>query len=224
MIETDLSQESVVITETDLISQWKNVLRLGVADAVILTDGAGMEAEGVIESLDKKRAVVNITSRTEISREPKRSVTLYAALIRRENFELIVQKATEVGVTKIVPLLTSRTVKTGYNGERLVKIAKEACEQSGRTRMPEITEPLRFEDAVSEAKHGQSFIFHVSQTPASNGLGSGDANLFIGPEGGFTDEEISFAEKAGLKTRSLGTLTLRAETAAIVASYIACNS
>ena len=217
----DLSKDSVQVTDPELISQWKNVLRLEPSDMVILTDDNGTEAEATIESLDKKQATLAITSREEKRSEPKRQVTLYAALLRRENFELIVQKATEIGVFRIVPLLTSRTVKTGYNAVRLEKIMTEACEQSGRTHKPTLSEPLSFESAITECAAHETVLFHISDTAAKPDFAGTKANLFIGPEGGFTDEEVALAETAGIPIRSLGTLTLRAETAAIAATFLA---
>ena len=218
----DLSQRTLTVDSPETVSQWRSVLRLSTGDKVILTDGTGMEAEATIESLDKKSAVLSLSDRREVSREPKRRVTLYAALLRRENFELIVQKATELGAYKLVPIVTTRTVKTGHNAARLQKILTEACEQSGRTHKPLLSEPIAFEQALAGCAPNETFLFHVSEAARTTDFASEAINLFIGPEGGFTEEEVALAQSSGVHVRSLGRLTLRAETAAIAATFAAC--
>ena len=217
----DLSVDTLRVTDSELLSQWKNVLRLESGDMVILTDGRGMEAEATLDSIDKKAASLSISSRTKMHPEPKRAITLYASLLRRENFELIVQKATEIGAARVVPLITARTVKTGYNAARLEKILTEACEQSGRTHRPELSEPMAFESAIAECEPKETILFHVSQTISKADFTGAKISLFIGPEGGFTNEEVLLAKNRGIPVRTLGTLTLRAETAAIAATFIA---
>ena len=221
MGDFDLSQDRVHVADAEMVSQWRSVLRLVSGDSVILTDGSGTEAEAGLESLDKKEAFLSVTSRTAVIRGPKREITLYAALLRRENFELVVQKATEIGATRIVPLLTTRTVKTGHNALRLSKIITEACEQSGRTTRPILSEPLSFEEAVAECAPAQTILFHVSDTDLQRGISGQEINLLIGPEGGFTEEEVQLAQERGIPVRSLGSLTLRAETAAIAVTFLA---
>jgi 16S rRNA (uracil1498-N3)-methyltransferase len=223
MGDFDLAAASVTITDADLLSQWRSVLRLEPGNMVVLTDGRGAEATAEIGSLDKKSAVLTIVERSARALEPEKKVTLYMSYIRREHFELVLQKATEIGVTTIVPLITARTVKAGYAPERLEKIIREACEQSGRTYMPTLAEPMAFSVAVAQCPSEHGVLFHVSQTIATAASLPKDAHLFIGPEGGFTDEEVTTAQIAGLQIHSLGALTLRAETAAIIATYLACT-
>ena len=142
-------------------------------------------------------------------------------LLKRENFELICQKATEIGIETITPLLTNRTVKTGFNRERIEKIIREASEQSGRTTLPKLNEPTTLAEAILSVTAGCSVFFDLSgkELPEQE-YASEITSCFIGPEGGFTEEETEIARKAGLVIGSLGTLTLRGETAAIVASYL----
>lgn len=222
MGDFNLSAETITIVDTDLLSQWRSVLRLAPGDHVILTDGRGMEATGEISAFDKKQAVITLHDRRTPTREPSSKVTLYLSYIRKEHFELVLQKATEIGVDTIVPLVTARTGKSGYSRERLLKIMTEACEQSGRTHMPTLAEAYTFSEAVAGCPHGHGVLFHVSETTATADSLPHNAHLFIGPEGGFTDDEVSEAQSAGFHINSLGALTLRAETAAIVACYLAC--
>jgi 16S rRNA (uracil1498-N3)-methyltransferase len=147
---------------------------------------------------------------------------LYCAVLKKENFELVVQKATEIGVAKIVPVITERTVKLGINMERLHKIIVEACEQSGRGFLPEIVEPMKLEFALKGAESNDAnLFFHFSKTKisASDKI-SGQVGLFVGPEGGWSDEEVNLAKDHNCKIVSFGDNVFRAETAAIIASYL----
>ena len=146
----DLKKGTIPITHGDFLNQARNVLRLKIGDRIILSDGRGMEAEGILEGLDKKRALVHISNRSENRNEPECKVILYCALIKRENFEWVVQKATEVGVTAIVPIISERTVKLSLKRERLLKIIKEAAEQSGRTVVPTSSDPMDFSDSFAQ--------------------------------------------------------------------------
>ena len=217
----DLSQKTLAITDGEVVSQWRNVLRLVTGDTVLLCDGQGQEARAVILDINKSEARVNIESVETPEREARKKATLFCALLKRENFELICQKATELGIARIVPLITTRTVKTGFNRERIVKIIREACEQSGRTTIPELAEPITLAEAVINAAPGSAAFFDLSgQELATEDYARDITSCFIGPEGGFTEEEVAAAKAAGLVIASLGKLTLRGETAAIVASYL----
>ena len=217
----NLQKGIIHVKDEGLISQWHSVLRLKTGDTVILCDGMGTESEAIIESLDKRSASLAIIDPHEVDREPKNKITLYASILRRENFEIVVQKATEIGISTIVPLLSERTVKTGFNQIRLQKILQEASEQSGRTVLPTLAEPMTFADALASVDPKTTVLFDGSGTPFKSKPTT--ANLFVGPEGGFSDREVALAKEAGYTIASLGELTLRAETAAIVVSYLGCQ-
>ena len=222
----NLEHDLINVTDLHLISQWHSVLRLKTGDKVILSDGKGTESEAVIEDMNKKSTTLAILTRNKIIRGTQKEVVLFASLLRRENFEIVVQKATEIGVSKIVPLLTERTVKIGFNKTRLEKIILEASEQSGRTIMPELSEPIPFDEAIAAIDPAHTVLFDGSGTYVEEkGFLSklSSVNLFIGPEGGFGDKEVSRAKDHGCTIASLGDLTLRAETAAIVVCYLGCK-
>ena len=218
-----LNTEELVLADKELLNQWKNVLRLRTGSRIILADGKGHEADAVITSLTKKEATVSIHNVREEHREQANGKTLYASLIRTQNFEIICQKATELGIGRIVPLLTTRTVKTSFNRTRLEKIIKEAAEQSGRTTLPTLAEPTTFNEALSSVETSKSVLFDLtgSSFKASMEQIEISTSFFVGPEGGFTPEEVSQAHTAGITVLSLGDLVLRAETAAIVVSFLA---
>jgi len=218
IVELDLVPGPLELKDGELFHQWKNVLRIPVGGDVVLSDGKGREAEGRIVAYGRSSVTLELEEPEGTSSEG-RAVTLYAALLKRENFELVLQKATEVGVARIVPVVTARTVKLGFKMDRAKKIVREAAEQSGRATVPVVEEPTRFPDAVKHAAGPQAF-FHVVLRPTSYKL-QPSSGVWIGPEGGWTDEEVHAAREAGFDIASLGDLTLRAETAAIVASYLA---
>jgi len=220
----NLDSEMLTITDSELINQWRNVLRLKTADTVILCDGHGREAEATIVGMDKKELQVQIQSVATPAREPHKKASLFCAVLKRENFELVCQKATELGIARIVPLLTERTVKTGFNRERLEKIIREAAEQSGRTTLPELAEPIKFEMAIKNTDPRQTVLFDLSGLELkAESCKLSAISCFVGPEGGFSEAEVMLARELGCSIASLGGLTLRGETAAIVVSYLACR-
>ncbi len=219
-----LAEESVSVSERGLIHQLRDVLKLELGEEIVLGDGDGNEATVKLVDLSPKEAVFQVRSRAENRAVAKRRVILYCAVLKRDSFEWVVAKATEAGVTEIVPLITERTVKLGFNRERLEKIACEAAEQSHRGILLKIHEPMSLEKAF-EAVSGQAFFFDFTtkQFAPAEARSLKEAAIFIGPEGGWSGREHELAEKKGLLVRSLGPTVLRAETAAIVAAYMAAQ-
>lgn len=221
----DLSQTEFRLTDKELVHQIAKVLRLESGEQIVLCDGRGREVLVELREVANNAIVASATEKSRQTPEPSRDVILYCAILKRENFEIVVQKATEVGVAEIVPMLTRRTVKQNVKVERLREIAKEAAEQSGRGTVPAVHEPMGFEEAVEQAKkNDENLFFDVDGTSGSVKIAAGRVGLFIGPEGGWDPEERAAAKKAGFVISSLGPLVLRGETAAIVASYLACQA
>jgi len=219
----DLSQEQLEISG-DIAHQITKVLKLEIGEKIELCNGKDTVALEEIKEISKKNVIVKIIDLKKENINLKK-VSLFCAVLKKENFELVVQKATEVGIFKIVPIISARTIKTGLNLERLQKIAKEASEQSGRISVPEILEPTSFEKSLELCKKDETnILFDLSGEPLG-GLAAKceKINIFIGPEGGWTEEEIKKARSADFKISSLGNLTLRGETAAIISSYLAVN-
>ena len=219
-----ISGEQVEITDPEVVGQIRNVLKLKAGEQVLLCDGEMNEVIAEILAIGKEVIKVKVIKEQRNENEPLRKVMLYCAILKRENFELVVQKATEIGVAEIVPVITRRTVKLALKQERLEKIIKEAAEQSGRGVVPKLHEPIEFEKAVEQVKDKQNILFDSSGSiPASSSQLPASIAIWIGPEGGFDETEIAAAKTAGFHIATLGKLTLRAETAAIVASYLAVN-
>ncbi len=219
--------KTATITDTEIAHQIYRVLRLKPKETIVLCDNSGMSYLIELTEITKTKVSGKILKTEKEQDIPQHLVTLYLSILKRDNFELAVQKAVEVGVSKIVPLLTERTIKTGFRIERAKDIIREACEQSGRSTLPQITEPISLFNTLAElSKEKQTSILFCTldkekAQPIQKLLPTLKKNraLFIGPEGGFSKEETILALKNGSILTSLGNTTLRAETAAIIATY-----
>ncbi len=162
----------------------------------------------------------------ELDRGGGAELTLWIALLKGKTFDFVIQKGVELGIRRIVPVITERTVlrKREFSLERWRKIALEAVKQSMGPALPEIDEPMAFRNAV-EAPSGLRILAHPgtehSLREALAEGGPGEAHLLIGPEGGFTGGEVSLAASLGWKPANFGFTSLRAETAAIVIAALA---
>jgi 16S rRNA (uracil1498-N3)-methyltransferase len=214
----DLSAPALTIRDREIAHQIKDVLRLRIEERLILVDTQGQAALCEIVDFVDDQPVVRVIEHLVSRAEPNRRVGLYCAILKRENFELVVQKATELGVSEIVPIITARTVKLGLKMDRLRKIATEAAEQSGRVEVPTIFEPQNFHAALRDAARHKKIIMLDPLGPERLGMIQGTSvAVFVGPEGGWTKDELSQAREVGGELMNLGTLVLRGETAAMVA-------
>lgn len=220
-----ISKGKVEISNKEVFHQLRIVLKKKIGEKIILFNGR-QECVAEIKNYLKDRVKVEILEIRENKREPKTLVSLYCSVLKKQNFELVVQKTTEIGVKEIVPLICKNTVKQGLNLERLKKIAKEASEQSGRLILPEISKPLKFKEAVKKVENFNSkIIFDISGKDFSNNNFKDNKKfaIFVGPEGGWDKEEIELATRENFEILNLGKLNLRAETAAIIASFLTIN-
>ncbi|MBI4991837.1 MAG: 16S rRNA (uracil(1498)-N(3))-methyltransferase [Candidatus Harrisonbacteria bacterium] len=220
-----VSGNRIIVTDKEVISQMKKVLRLKTGDDLILLDNSGKEYKTKIQELGQNLMRGEILETSENKNEPELKVTLYQALCKKDKFEWILQKGTEVGILEFVPVITERTEKLGLNFERAEKILKEAAEQSERGMIPKLSEAQNFEDVIKNLtgekilldKSGIS-IKNYTLTPKPYTL-----NVLVGPEGGWTEQELKVAKENGVKIVSLGSRVLRTETAGMVAVAILLN-
>jgi 16S rRNA (uracil1498-N3)-methyltransferase len=195
------------------------VVRVREGEEVELFDGKGTAAHGVVTNAGDGQLVVNVLTIID-AREAHQSVTLAMSIIALDRFELVLQKATELGVRSILPIVTERVEirPERYRGkqERWERILFEAVKQCGRARLPLLESPVPFAEAI--ARPGTKIIFDADAEPSPPLDAPPDpAILFIGPEGGWSESELELARTAGARFRKLGSRRLRAETAAIVA-------
>lgn len=217
-IEQKIGEEkNVVIRDIELFHQLKNVFRYNVGSQVILLDNSGFEFGSIILSFAKGELKFEIFKKTQ-GLVPKRNIHLFQSLIKKDNFEWVLEKGTELGVSNFTPLLSERSEKKGLNMERGRKIIKEASEQSGRGELPELHE-LRKLPELLENPPENAVVFDSSGSPFSTfNFTLSTFNLLIGPEGGWGDKELQMFREKSIPIYSLGKQTLRAETAAIVVS------
>jgi 16S rRNA (uracil1498-N3)-methyltransferase len=201
-----------------------NVLRMGAGAELLLFDGRSGEWLARIAEAGKKRMTLSVERRT---RDPESipDVWLAFAPVKRAQTDWLVEKATELGAARLIPVMTQRTVAERVKLERLEAIAIEAAEQCGRTRLPEIAEPLPLARLLDQRDPARALYFADENggEAAASAFHQGPALILTGPEGGFTDEERALVRRAPNSIAvSLGPRILRAETAALaaLASYM----
>ncbi len=218
----DFKSTTLDITDENIVHQIARVLKLKNGEKIILGDGNRNEIEGEITGIERNSIKIKVNKKYKNTNESDKEIRLYCAILKKENFELVVQKSTEIGVSEIIPIITDRTIKTSIKYERLQSIAHEASELSGRGIVPIIRESTSYKIAMLEENETKLFfdisgeIFDEKKT-----LNSKNISIYIGPEGGWSEEEHDLAKENGCVEISLGKLTLRGETAAIIASYLA---
>lgn len=203
------------------------VLRSRVGDRVIICPNDGKDYIYEITAFDKTAVTLDFVECVPNPTEPDLFLCAYIALLKGDKTELEVQKLTELGARRIVPFTSDRTVKGSEKSERLRRAAHEASKQCGRAIIPEVSEMKTFSDVISELGGYDSAVFAYEGAYGS-GKRIGDVingtekrvALVIGPEGGFSEEEVNAAEKAGYEGVTLGKRILRAETAAIAGAAV----
>lgn len=221
-----------VFLHKEAAKQITKVLRLKMGDKIVVLDNSGFEYLVRLDEIISGQVIGSIIKKKKNTTEPKIFITLYQALTTRDKFELILQKCTEIGVSKFVPVETKRSllkVKDIKEDrlERFQKIITEAAEQSERGKVPQIVKPIKIEEAFLKLDP-KDLVLCAWEDERKNSLSdvlkkgekAKDISIFIGPEGGFDNSEIIFAKKNDVLTVSLGPRILRTETAAIVFSSL----
>ena len=202
-----------------------NVLRLGEGAELLLFDGGSGEWLARIAEAAKKRMTLKVERKTREA-ETIPDVWLAFAPVKRAQTDWLVEKATELGAARLLPVITQRTIVERVKLERLESIAIEAAEQCGRTRLPDIDEPLPLAHFLKHREASRTLYFadELGGEQASDAFTAGPCAILTGPEGGFTDDEREAIRTApNAVPISLGPRILRAETAALaaLATYMA---
>lgn len=226
----DIAGDTVRITgqEAKHISR---VLRMQEGDMLILFDGSGTDCLCRIAGIGADYVEAAVEERKESDKELPVRITLYQAVIKSDHLDYAVQKCTEAGVFAFVPFLSGRCVKRPdeKSAKKLVerenRIAMEAAKQCGRARIPQVEDVVSLDEAVKRlaAKPGLKLVAYENERKTTikellQKNAEKEIHLFIGPEGGFSEEEIGLLEGAGVRPCSLGKLILRAETAGVAAA------
>ncbi len=218
--------DPLITLDSDESHHLSRVLRLSSGATVFAFDGLGNEYECEVAEVSKKSVALTITAPVSDPVESPLKLTLGQAILQNDRFDLIVQKATELGVTQIVPLVTEfcEFRKISGNEQRLQrwrKIALEATKQCGRRMLTEIAEPQTFADFCQQQQSSLRLIFSEQGGGKLNDLPSANSvSVIIGPKGGWSKSELAIAEKNEFTAIYLGNRILKAETAAITATAL----
>lgn len=203
-----------------------SVLRMQAGDRLTLVDGHGRKAEVRLLTPHRKRAEAEVTE-VSVSEDSRRPLTLAVSPLKNASrFEWMLEKAAEIGVREVVPLLCQRTEKKGLRMDRLRSICISGMLQSKQSWMTVVGEPVTFEAHMGRAGFKSRLIAHClpgPSLPLPDSLGNPfPVDMLIGPEGDFTEEEVSLALASGFRPVGLGSTRLRTETAALVAAALLC--
>lgn len=207
-------------------------------DRVLLSEGGPRDFEAQITGVSSHALTAVVVAEREAPEEPAVAITLYQSLIRQNRFDLVLEKGTELGVARFVPITTARSQPQGdANGEpssakaaRWARLVLEAAEQCGRGRLPEVAAAQAFEQAVRSAPGLKLLPYETARGPGLTaylrGLSRHPAavSLFIGPEGGFEPAEVTMAEAEGAVLVTIGRRVMRSETAGIVAAALTLDA
>jgi len=235
-VEPEAIKEGIVSIGGSEAKHIFNSLRLGVGDVISVFDGSGEEYIALIEKASAENIKARVIEEKSVNVEPFCRITLFQGFPKAQKMDFVVEKCTEIGVSRIVPLITERTVieidkddqnKRSKRIGRWQRIAQAASKQSGRRKIPEIAQPMLFNEAINEEmdisfipwemerKKNLKKIFSEKREEKIDKIG-----IFIGPEGGFTKEEIGRAVHKKIIPITLGPRILRCETAGMVTAAL----
>lgn len=218
--------ETETLLEGEEFIHAKTVLRVEEGTEITLLDGSGKEFSAIVAKLEKHRLTAHITGVNVGSREPETEICLLCGALKGDKTELVVQKATELGVSRVI-VFSSEYCSAYMNEnklERLRKVAREAAKQCLRSRAPEVVYYDGLSNALAACKDYENKLFaceFVSGSDADMSKLSGSTAVVVGSEGGFTEGELEEARGMGYKSVSLGRRILRAETAAVAMCALA---
>lgn len=223
-----ITDDLISVTGSD-VNHIKNVLRMGKGDSLLICDGEGTDYKCEISELLKDQILLKILTSQPSKSELKQKFYLFQGLPKSDKMELIIQKATELGIFEIIPVKCARSIvkvdekKEGKKIARWQQISESAAKQSGRGLIPKIHTPMPFNKAIEYSissdliliPYEKSLNIEETRKLISAARDKKSISIFIGPEGGFEEKEIEFAQNSGALAITLGSRILRTETAGI---------
>jgi len=222
----NISDKNITIKDKKEIHHIVDVLRFEIGDKVVVFNGEGVEFAGTIKGISKDCINISIDKQYQ-AKKRSFAVTLACAIPKKAKFDFIVEKITELGVDRIIPLETERSEVRFKNDRMLSKIshfrqvAISASKQCQRSIVPKVEEVTNFKDALKAVQKYDLAIFptlegeRIGMAEALKGFAGKEIIVFIGPEGDFSEEEVKLAKKSGCKLVTLGENVLKVDTAAI---------
>lgn len=226
--DIDAANGKITITGDD-VKHIKNVLRMSPGESVVVCDGEGTDYTARLVSVEKDIVLAAVEEAVKNIAEPDVFITLYQGIPKSDKMDFIIQKSVELGVSRIVPVITERTVVRFDNQKdmenkrvRWQRICMEAAKQCNRGRIPEVALPVRIQEAVKlAAAAGAGIIPYEKETAKGikdflkDNNNADSISVFIGPEGGFSEKEAEYASGSGVQPVTLGPRILRTETAGV---------
>lgn len=204
-------------TEKEVVTQIFKVLKLQKGEHIIMkTESCAYECE-IVEVLRDKTSVLIVEKKEPIS---QKKTSIVFCIPKKDKFELILEKCTEVGITDFYPVISDRTIKTNINIERAHKIIQEASEQAQRLDTPTLHAISKLDDILDELR---PIVFDIEGTTVTSNQLEKEGSFLIGPEGGFSQRELELCKEKKLSIYKLGNTVLKTETAAIVVSGLLLN-
>jgi 16S rRNA (uracil1498-N3)-methyltransferase len=225
-------EEDIPFSEKFLLSEESSrhivqVLRMNERENLLITNGKGELLTASLINANKKNAQVQVISRSFVSKAHFKTIIGISLIKNKSRFEWFLEKATEIGVSEIIPFISDRTEKFHFREDRMKGILISAMLQSQQAWLPELRAPAKFKEIIENCPCEQKYIAHCvneqKESLSKQVLKQGDSLILIGPEGDFTKEEISAAMENNFKPVSLGETRLRTETAALVAAVLLLN-
>lgn len=222
-VPDDLGEGQALALSEDQAHYLGNVMRVGVGDSAAVFNGRDGEWNGVVEDIGKRRCTLRLTHQLRPQQaENQQDLWLVFAPVKKAGTDMIIEKATELGVAAIVPVMTKFTQSQRVNLDRLRANAREASEQCERLSVPEVFEPQSLDELIAQWPRGRT-LFALDETGGGAAItdvmscaGSGPSAFLVGPEGGFAKSELDLLRRSPFVTHiNLGPRILRAETAAV---------
>ena len=219
---TPFTEGKTAELDSDNSHHLNKVLRFPVGKNITVFNGDGFDYTALVQD-SKKTTSLKVISNARNNTESKLDLTLAQGIAKGEKMDFLIQKAVELGVTRIIPMKLERCVvrlsdeKVQKKIDHWQKIANHACEQSGRSVIVSLSNPLSLEELLEETNHNGFVLHHRAQIGLSQLKESSKATILIGPEGGLTEKEVSDSEVAGYQSILIGKRVLRTETASLAA-------
>jgi len=219
-------QKEIILHDVAQIHQITKVLRKKHEDILFILDNSGNEYKCKIKQTNHKLLLLEVLESFKNNNEPEMFVSLFQSILKKDKMEFVFEKCTELGVSEFNPIVSENSVKLSLKEERAGVIIKEATEQSQRGIIPKLNKIIKFKQALDICEPNDlNIIFHEKNNDILTSILKGKdiqkykkINIFVGPEGGFSENEIKLAKEKGFLIASLGKRVLRGETAAIAAS------
>jgi 16S rRNA (uracil1498-N3)-methyltransferase len=217
-----LENNQFTFTHVQLLHQFNRVLKFKQGEKLVLFNGKGTYIKCEIVSLSKKECVCDVIGKETVERDSLKETNLFFAIPKKNKFELIIEKGTEIGVSSFTPINTDRTEKLNIKKDRAKKILIEASEQSENPYLPQLEDVSGLSEVIQKINPKNTFVFHTKgeTLDVCDLKFFSETNILIGPEGGWSDRELEMFKDKKIRVVKVGDSVLKTETACIVIPFL----